>query len=252
MFMRKKLVAGNWKMFGSLQRNALLLDRIVAAGSGISCDVAVFVPFPYLGQVQGLLTGSSLVWGAQTLSEFAEGAYTGEVSAGMLRDFGCGLVLVGHSERRNLFGESDSVVAAKFAAAQAVGLVPVLCVGETLAEREAGATFEVVVRQLSAVVDRVGIAAMNKAVLAYEPVWAIGTGVTASPHQAQEVHAAIRTYLAGLDGVVAEEARILYGGSVKPGNAAELFAQPDIDGGLVGGAALVADDFLAICQAANR
>ncbi|PKO34596.1 MAG: triose-phosphate isomerase [Betaproteobacteria bacterium HGW-Betaproteobacteria-7] len=249
--MRKKLVAGNWKMFGSLQRNALLLERVVAGSDGVTCDVAVFAPFPYLGQLQGALAGSRLAWGAQTLSEFAEGAYTGEVSAGMLKDFGCSHVLVGHSERRNLFGEGDSVVAAKFAAAQAAGLIPVLCIGETLAEREAGATFEVVARQLSAVIDRVGIAAMRAAVLAYEPVWAIGTGVTASPAQAQEVHAAIRAQLAEADAAVAEVMCILYGGSVKPGNAAELFAQADIDGGLIGGAALVADDFLAICQAAN-
>lgn len=238
-------------MFGSLQRNALLLERILAGSEGLSCDMAVFAPFPYLGQLQELLVGSPLAWGAQTLSEFAEGAYTGEVSAGMLNDFGCSHVLVGHSERRNLFGEGDAVVAAKFAAAQAAGLIPVLCIGETLAEREAGATFEVVARQLSAVIDRVGIAAMGAAVLAYEPVWAIGTGVTASPAQAQEVHAAIRAQLAGADVAVAEGVCILYGGSVKPGNAKELFAQADIDGGLIGGAALVADDFLAICQAAN-
>lgn len=238
-------------MYGSLQRNALLLERILAGSDGLSCDVAVFAPFPYLGQLQGLLAGSILAWGGQTVSEFAEGAYTGEVSAAMLRDFGCSHVLVGHSERRGLFGEGDAVIAAKFAAAQAAGLLPVLCIGETQAEREAGVTFEVVARQLSAVVERVGVAAMGAAVLAYEPVWAIGTGVTASPVQAQEVHAAIRAQLAGMDAVVAENMRILYGGSVKPGNAAEMFAQADIDGGLVGGAALVADDFLAICQAAN-
>ena len=238
-------------MFGSRQRNALLLEQILAGCDGLSCDVAVFAPFPYLGQVQSLLADSALAWGAQTLSEFAEGAYTGEVSAGMLKDFGCSHVLIGHSERRNLFGEHDAVVAAKFAAAQAGGLIPVLCVGETLAQREAGATFEVVAQQLSAAIDRVGVAAMAAAVLAYEPVWAIGTGVTASPAQAQEVHAAMRAQLAGLDAAVAEGVRILYGGSVKPGNAAELFAQADIDGGLIGGAALVADDFLAICQAAN-
>lgn len=238
-------------MHGSLQGNVLLLERIVAGIAGLPCDVAVFAPFPYLGQVQGVLAGSRLAWGAQTLSEFAEGAYTGEVSAGMLKDFGCSHVLVGHSERRNLFGEDDAVVAAKFAAAQAAGLVPVLCVGETLVEREAGATFAVVARQLSAVIDRVGVAAMRAAVLAYEPVWAIGTGVTASPAQAQEVHAAIRAQLAKVDAMVADGMCILYGGSVKPGNAAELFAQADIDGGLIGGAALVADDFLAICQAAN-
>ncbi|HEX6734625.1 MAG TPA: triose-phosphate isomerase [Azonexus sp.] len=249
--MRKKLVAGNWKMHGTLQRNALLLERIRAAAEGLACEVAVCAPFPYLGQLQLLLDGSKVAWGAQTVSEFGEGAYTGEVSAAMLGEFGCSCVLVGHSERRSLFGETDVAVAAKFAAAQTAGLRPVLCVGETLAEREAGSTVAVVARQLAAVIDRVGIQAMRSAVLAYEPVWAIGTGVTASPAQAQAVHAAIRAQLAGLDAEVANEVCILYGGSVKPGNAEELFAQADIDGGLIGGAALVADDFLAICQAAN-
>lgn len=249
--MRKKLVAGNWKMHGSLQSNAALLAQVRKGATGLACDVAVFVPFPYLAQTQTILAGSTVAWGAQGLSEHAEGAYTGEVSARMLRDFGCGYVLVGHSERRSLMGESDGLVAAKFAAAQAAGLVPVLCVGETLGEREAGATLAVVGRQLMAVVDRVGVAALGSAVLAYEPVWAIGTGVTASPLQAQEVHAAIRGQLSELDAGVAGAVRILYGGSVKPGNAMELFAQADIDGGLIGGAALVADDFLAICRAAN-
>lgn len=238
-------------MHGSLQRNVPLLERVRAGSAGLACEVVVCAPYPYLAQLQASLSGSLVAWGAQSVSEYAEGAYTGEVSASMLGDFGCRYVLVGHSERRSLFGESDAAVAAKFAAAQNAGLLPVLCVGETLAEREAGNTFAVVSRQLAAVVDRVGIQAMSSALLAYEPVWAIGTGVTASPAQAQEVHAAIRAQLARLDAGVAGGMRILYGGSVKPGNAEELFAQVDIDGGLIGGAALVADDFLAICQAAN-
>lgn len=249
--MRKKLVAGNWKMHGSLQQNAALLERIKAGVSGLACDVAVCPPYPYLGQVQALLAGSAVAWGAQSLSEHPVGAFTGEVSAVMLCEFGCRYVLVGHSERRGLYGETDTVVAAKFEAAQRVGLVPVLCVGETLAEREAGMTGAVVARQVSAILDRSGVAAMASAVVAYEPVWAIGTGLTASPAQAQEVHAAIRAQVAAMDVEVAKGLRILYGGSVKPQNAKELFGQNDIDGGLIGGAALVADDFLAICLAAN-
>jgi triosephosphate isomerase len=249
--MRKKLVAGNWKMHGSLQQNAALLERIKAGVSGLACDVAVCPPYPYLGQVQALLAGSAVAWGAQSLSEHPVGAFTGEVSAAMLCEFGCRYVLVGHSERRGLYGETDAVVAAKFEAAQRVGLVPVLCVGETLAEREAGMTGAVVARQVSAILDRSGVAAMASAVVAYEPVWAIGTGLTASPAQAQEVHAAIRAQVAAMDVEVAKGLRILYGGSVKPQNAKELFGQNDIDGGLIGGAALVADDFLAICLAAN-
>jgi triosephosphate isomerase len=249
--MRKKLVAGNWKMHGSLQQNAALLERIKAGVSGLACDVAVCPPYPYLGQVQALLAGSAVAWGAQSLSEHPVGAFTGEVSAAMLCEFGCRYVLVGHSERRGLYGETDAVVAAKFEAAQRVGLVPVLCVGETLAEREAGMTGAVVARQVSAILDRLGVAAMASAVVAYEPVWAIGTGLTASPAQAQEVHAAIRAQVAAMDVEVAKGLRILYGGSVKPQNAKELFGQNDIDGGLIGGAALVADDFLAICLAAN-
>ena len=239
-------------MHGSLQKNAELLARIRASAGDLACDVVVCAPFPYLAQVQSLLTGSAVAWGAQTLSEHAQGAYTGEVAAAMLGEFGCRYALVGHSERRSLYGESDAAVAAKFAAAQAAGILPVLCLGETLAEREAGQTLAVVGRQLAAVVERVGIAAMRASLIAYEPVWAIGTGVTASPAQAQEVHAAIRAQLAGFDAAVASEMRILYGGSVKPASAGELFAQADIDGGLIGGAALVADDFLAICQAANK
>lgn len=238
-------------MHGGLQRNAELLERIKAGVSGVACEVAVCPPYPYLGQVQSILSGSSLAWGAQSVSEHPSGAFTGEVAASMLLEFGCRYVLVGHSERRALYGETDLVVAAKFDAAQKAGLLPVLCVGETLAEREAGLTAVVVARQLSAVLDRSGVAAMASAVVAYEPVWAIGTGVTASPAQAQEVHAAIRAQIGARDREVANGLRILYGGSVKPQNAVELFGQVDIDGGLIGGAALVADDFLAICLAAN-
>ncbi|WP_434513320.1 triose-phosphate isomerase [Dechloromonas sp. ARDL1] len=249
--MRKKLVAGNWKMHGSLQNNAALLERVKAGVVDLACEVAVCPPYPYLAQAQSLLAGSAVSWGAQSLSEHPAGAYTAEVSAAMLLDFGCRYVLVGHSERRTLFGETDEVVAAKFAAAQQASLIPVLCVGETLAEREAGLTASVVSRQLSAVLDVRGVAALASAVVAYEPVWAIGTGVTATPGQAQAVHAAIRRQVAALDASVANGLRILYGGSVKPQSAAELFGQADVDGGLIGGAALVADDFLAICRAAN-
>jgi len=190
--------------------------------------------------------------GAQDLSEHAQGAYTGEVSAAMLKDIGCSYVLAGHSERRQYHAESDDLVARKFVAAQGAGLVPILCVGETLDERDGGATERVIARQLDAVVARAGIGAFGKAVLAYEPVWAIGTGRTATPEQAQAVHKFIRDKLAGLDGTIAGSLRLLYGGSVKPSNAAELFGQPDVDGGLIGGASLVAEDFLAICDAADR
>lgn len=249
--MRKKLVAGNWKMHGSLQQNAALLERIKAGVVGLTCDVAVCPPYPYLHQVQVLLSGSPVAWGAQSVSEHPAGAYTAEVSAAMLVEFGCRYVLVGHSERRALYGETDATVAAKFVAAQRAGMVPVLCVGETLAERESGLTGEVVSRQLSAVLAVAGVSALVSAVVAYEPVWAIGTGVTATPLQAQEVHLAIRRQVAELDASVANGLRILYGGSVKPQSAVELFGQADVDGGLIGGAALVADDFLAICRAAN-
>ena len=238
-------------MHGSLAQNAALLEGIKQGAVGLACEVAVCPPYPYLAQVQAVLSGTSVAWGAQSLSEHASGAFTAEVSASMLVDFGCRYVLVGHSERRALFGESDAVVAAKFAAAQKAGLIPVLCVGETLAERQAGLTEAVVFRQLDAVLAACGVTAMSSAVVAYEPVWAIGTGVTASPQQAQEVHAAIRRRLACSDAGVAGGLRILYGGSVKPQNAVELFGQADVDGGLIGGAALVVEDFLAICRAAN-
>lgn len=250
--MRNKLVVGNWKMHGSLASNRKLLEGLRDV-AGLGCEVAVCVPFPYLAQTQSVLEDSAVAWawGAQNASEHRQGAFTGEVAAGMLVDFGCRYVLLGHSERRAIYGESDAVVAAKFAAAQEVGLVPVLCVGETLAEREAGLTVAVVGRQLAAVLQSVGVQALRRSVLAYEPVWAIGTGKTASPEQAQEVHAAIRAQVAAADAEVAAGLQLLYGGSVKPQNASELFAQVDIDGGLIGGASLVLDDFLAICQAAG-
>jgi triosephosphate isomerase len=248
--MRKKIVAGNWKMHGSLATNAELLQAVRTAVAGVAVEVAVCVPYPYLDQVRKALEGSHVAWGAQDVSEHAQGAYTGEVSAAMLADFGCRYVIVGHSERRSYYGDTDEVVAAKFEAAQKAGLIPILCVGETLDERERNVTAEVVTRQLDAVIFRCGIASLAKAVVAYEPVWAIGTGRTATPEQAQEVHALIRARIAKDDAAVAAGLRIQYGGSMKPGNAQELMAQPDIDGGLIGGAALVAADFAAICAAA--
>ena len=251
--MRQKLVAGNWKMHGGLKTNQQLLQDVVAGVAGLrNVAVAVCVPFPYLAQTQAVLSGTPVAWGAQNLSEQAQGAFTGEVSASMLQDFSCRYVLVGHSERRAIYGETDSLVAEKFAAALASGLRPVLCVGETLEQRDAGKTLEIVFAQIDAVLARVGVAAFSGAVVAYEPVWAIGTGRTATSAQAQEVHAAIRAKLAKLDAGVAEGLQILYGGSVKPGNAVELFSMPDIDGGLIGGASLVASDFLAICAAAEK
>lgn len=248
--MRKKLVAGNWKMNGGLAANAALLEALKPQLAGL--QALVCVPFPYLAQAQQVLCGSSLSWGAQNLSDQQQGAYTGEVSASMLQDFGCTHVIVGHSERRSLYGESDELVAKKYSVAQAAGLVPILCVGELLAEREAGVTEQVIARQLDAVISAAGVASLAKAVVAYEPVWAIGTGKTASPDQAQAVHAFIRNKIAALDSAVAAGLVIQYGGSVKASNAAELMAQPDIDGALVGGASLVADEFIAICKAAAR
>jgi triosephosphate isomerase len=244
--MRARLVAGNWKMHGSRTANQRLLEAIKReAPSAAGVEVAVCVPFPYLQQAADALAGTPVAWGGQTLSEHDSGAFTGEVSGAMLRDLGCRYVIVGHSERRALFGERDAQVAAKFGAAQRVGLIPILCVGETLAEREQGATEEVVGRQLRAVIEAADVGVLGDAVIAYEPVWAIGTGRTASPEQAQSVHAFIR-------GQAGEKVPLLYGGSVKPGNARELFAMPDVDGGLIGGASLVAEDFLAICRAAQR
>jgi triosephosphate isomerase len=248
--MRKILVAGNWKMHGSRAMVRELLEGLLAGTREPNgTDMAVFPPFPYLPQAQALLQGSPITLGAQNLNPAPKGAHTGEVSASMLLDFGCRYVLVGHSERRTLYGESDQDVADRFVAAQAAGLVPVLCVGETLEERENGTTEAVVDRQLVAVLQRTGVAGFGDAVVAYEPVWAIGTGKTASPEQAQAVHAFIRDKFASLDGIIAGQLRILYGGSVNGSNAADLFAREDIDGGLVGGASLKAEDFLAICNA---
>jgi len=246
---RRKFVAGNWKMHGSLASNLSLLNAVRAGAAGMAAQVAVCVPYPFLAQTQSALAGSNVAWGAQDVSEHAQGAYTGEVSAAMLLEFGCRYAIVGHSERRSCYGDTDAVVAAKFDAALKAGLIPILCVGETLVERETGITAGVVTRQLDAVIAKSGVAALAKAVIAYEPVWAIGTGKTATPAQAQEVHALIRARVAQGDAAVAAGVQILYGGSVKPGNAKELFGQPDIDGGLIGGAALVAADFLAICAA---
>ncbi len=237
-------------MHGSLAANQGLIEALKKALSpadGARC--AVCVPFPYLAQVAAALTSSAVAWGAQNISEYDNGAYTGEVSGAMLRDFGCVYVIVGHSERRTLFGENDRATAAKFQAAQRVGLTPILCVGETLAEHESGDTEAVVTRQLDAVLDPAGVSALRQSVVAYEPVWAIGTGRTATPAQAQAVHELIRERVAKRDGGMAKDLTILYGGSVKPANAKELFAMPDIDGGLIGGASLVAEDFVAICRA---
>ncbi|MGH8172575.1 MAG: triose-phosphate isomerase, partial [Rhodanobacteraceae bacterium] len=248
--MRRPLVAGNWKMHGS-RAMADELVAAVAASLPANADVAVLPPFPYIGALAERHAPGRLTFGAQDLSAHAQGAYTGEVSGAMLKDIGCTFVLVGHSERRQYHAETDDEVALKFLAAQTAGLVPILCVGETLAERDSGTTENVIARQIDAVVARAGIDAFSTSVLAYEPVWAIGTGRTASPEQAQAVHRFIRDKLAGLDGTIASSLRILYGGSVKASNAAELFGQPDVDGGLIGGASLVAADFLAICAAAD-
>jgi triosephosphate isomerase len=251
--MRTRLVAGNWKMHGSRATNARLLEAVKAgAQQAPGVAIAVCVPFPYLQQAAAALEGTPVAWGGQTLSEHDAGAYTGEVSGAMLRDLGCRYVIVGHSERRTLYGERDAQVAAKFLAAGRAGLIPILCVGETLEERERGATEEVIARQLGAVIDAAGVAGLAGAVVAYEPVWAIGTGRTASPGQAQDVHAFIRHRIGAADAETAARLPILYGGSVKPANARELFAQLDVDGGLIGGAALVADDFVAICKAAVK
>ncbi|ABF07811.1 triose-phosphate isomerase [Cupriavidus metallidurans] len=245
--MRQKLVIGNWKMHGSLAANAALLEGIKAAPA--RAKLAVCAPFPYLAQCQTLLSGSQVAWGAQDVSSEARGAFTGEVAASMLGEFGCGYALVGHSERRTYHGETDAVVAAKALRALEFDIVPVVCVGETLAEREAGQTEAVVGRQLQAVLDALSIEQLGRIVLAYEPVWAIGTGKTATSAQAQEVHAALRARVTAKDAGVAARMAILYGGSVKPDNAAELFSMSDIDGGLIGGASLKADDFLAIGNA---
>jgi triosephosphate isomerase len=249
--MRNFLVAGNWKMHGNEAANRELVAAILG-GAPASDRVSLLVcpPYPYLASVAAQLQGSALELGAQNVSEHESGAYTGEVAPAMLADMGCCYVIVGHSERRTLYGESSTQVAEKMAAALGGGLVPILCIGETLEQRESGSTEQVVAEQLGAAVERNGIEAFGSAVIAYEPVWAIGTGRTATPGQAQDVHRYIRSVLAEQDASVAENVQILYGGSVKGDNAAGLFGMPDIDGGLIGGASLKAADFLAIARAA--
>ena len=247
--MRKKLIAGNWKMNGGLAANQALVQSLLAGLTAPRCDVALCAPAPYLAQLQGLLDHSPVFLGAQDVSAHDSGAYTGEVSATMLRDFGVRYAIVGHSERRQYHGETDVVVAAKAQRALAAGLTPIVCVGETLAEREGGKTEEVVKRQLAAVIHANGHC-ISEVVVAYEPVWAIGTGKTASPEQAQQVHAVLRAQLKAAS-AHPERTLILYGGSMNAANAAQLLAQPDIDGGLIGGASLKAADFLTIIAAAG-
>jgi len=247
--MRHKLVIGNWKMNGNRAANTALLSGIVAGLNDFGADCAVCVPAPYLAQCQAELAGTPVAWGGQDVSVHASGAYTGEVSAAMLVDFGSTYVLCGHSERRAYHAESSELVAQKTVAALGAGLTPVVCVGETLAQREAGETEAVICGQLQAVLDVLTVEQVSKIVLAYEPVWAIGTGRTATPEIAQAAHSFLRARLAQKDAAVAQDMQILYGGSMKPENAKELMAQPDIDGGLIGGAALKATDFLGIIQA---
>ncbi|HOV97262.1 MAG TPA: triose-phosphate isomerase [Thermomonas sp.] len=246
--MRRKIVAGNWKLQGSRDFAAALVAAIKAEAPA-RVDLIVLPPYPYLGDVLAHCAGSEIAVGAQDVSAHAKGAYTGEVAAAMLADVGARYTLVGHSERRQYHAESSALVAQKFQAAQAAGITPILCVGERLEEREADQTEAVIASQLQPVLDLVGVAAFANAIVAYEPVWAIGTGRTASPEQAQAVHAFIRSQIATQDAKIAGLLPVLYGGSVKPDNAASLFAQADVDGGLIGGAALVAADFLAIAAA---
>jgi triosephosphate isomerase (TIM) len=250
--MRRPIVAGNWKMHGSRAENARLIEELLAqAPAAPAADCVVCPPFVYLHEVGRLLRDSLYSLGGQDVCADAQGAFTGEVSAAMLKDVGCEYVIVGHSERRLLYRESDQLVARKFAAAHAKGLIPILCVGEQLADREAGRTREIVARQLDVVLELCGAGTLERGVIAYEPVWAIGTGRNATPEQAQDVHSFIRARIAGRDARIAAATRILYGGSVKAGNAAELFNRPDVDGGLIGGASLKADEFLTILAAAR-
>jgi triosephosphate isomerase len=249
--MRSKAVVGNWKLNGSLVGNEALLKallREIPRVSPVACVVCV--PSPYLAQVRALLEGSGIAWGGQDLSRFAQGAYTGEVSGRMLVEFGSRYVIVGHSERRSIFGETDAMCAEKYVAAREAGLTPIFCVGETLQERESGETQGVLARQVDALLQKFGVAGLERGIVAYEPVWAIGTGRTATAAQADEAHAFIRARVGAKDKMVGERLPILYGGSVKAANAAELFAMPNVDGGLVGGASLVAEEFVAIWQAA--
>ena len=251
--MRKKLVAGNWKMHGGIEQNNSLLNKVVAGTLGADkATYAVCVPYPYLSQVSSLLKDTHISWGAQNISQHVKGAFTGEVSAIMLNDFFCHYVIVGHSERRTLYGEDSKIVSHKFKAALENSLIPILCVGESIDQREAGLTEEIVGEQLDAVIELVGVEALEHAVLAYEPIWAIGTGRTATPQQAQDIHSFIRNRVASHNTQIATKIQILYGGSVKANNATELFVMPDIDGGLIGGASLLPDEFISICMAANN
>jgi triosephosphate isomerase len=248
--MRKPLVAGNWKMNGSIDSIKTLLAGIKAGMAEVgNADVAVCAPAIYLPLVQAELNGSAVGWGGQDVSIHASGAYTGEIATSMLQDFGCHYVIVGHSERRTYHHESDELVADKVETARKAGLTPIFCIGETLEEREGGITEQVCARQIDALINKYGVETLADSVVAYEPVWAIGTGKTASPEQAQEVHAFIRSRVAEKSAEIADKLRILYGGSMKPDNAEELMAKPDIDGGLIGGASLKAEDFLGICKA---
>lgn len=250
--MRQPLIAGNWKMNGSRSSNKALLDGIKAGiGEVNSAEVAICAPYVYLADVEQQLADTPIAWGAQNLSTEEKGAFTGEIAASMLLDFKCKYVIVGHSERRSLYGEDDDIVTKKFAAAHSAGLKPILCVGESLEEREQGITEDVIARQINAVMNTLGASVLGDGVIAYEPVWAIGTGITATPQQAQDVHAFIRKLVAHQDPGVAEQIRIQYGGSMNAGNAAELLAMHDIDGGLIGGASLKSEDFLTICRAAG-
>ncbi len=249
--MRRTLIAGNWKMNGSLASIEALIAGIKAGLSEVDkADMAVCPPFVYIPRVRELIGDAPLALGSQNICDQASGAYTGEISGAMLQEFGCRYAIIGHSERRSLYGESDELIAARFAMALETGITPILCVGETLEQREADVTEQVVGEQLDAVIERSGIESIGQCVIAYEPVWAIGTGKTASPEQAQAVHAFIRGKLAAQNAEVADKVQILYGGSMNAGNAAELLSQPDIDGGLIGGASLKADDFLAIGKSA--
>ena len=247
--MRKTIIAGNWKMNASKASVKSLIDGILSGMEGVNSEVLVCVPFPYMSQVESLIEGSNLKLGAQNININSSGAFTGEVSADMIKDFGAKHVIVGHSERRSLYGETSSVVAEKTKAALGAGLAPLLCVGESLEQRESGKTEAVVAEQINAVIELVGIESFDSIIIAYEPVWAIGTGMTATPEQAQAVHFFIRNLLGESSENIAQKTPILYGGSMNAGNAVELISCPDIDGGLIGGAALKAEDFLQICKA---
>jgi triosephosphate isomerase len=246
--MRKTIVAGNWKMNASKDSVDNLIKDLLTGMDGITSEVLVCAPFPYLAQVELLIQGSKVMLGAQNLNTNSSGAYTGEVSADMIKDFGARHVIVGHSERRSLYGETSAMVAEKTKAALNAGLTPLLCIGESIEQRDSGNTEAVIEKQLSVVIELVGIEAFNQIIIAYEPVWAIGTGVTATPEQAQEAHLFIRSLLAKNDESIAQKTPILYGGSMNASNASELISCADIDGGLIGGAALKAEDFLQICK----